>query len=119
GLQAFRFGVHRALKALQPDRESALRQHEKATVHRIILDHVWQHFRADPDRRLALVILGAELVMRGEVRRFGHDYMHPELERLYRARFEPMTVPELVSFIGGIWDDATANQGRWLAGLGL
>lgn len=116
-IQAFRFGVHRALKALQPDRESATRQIDKAMVHWLIIDYVWRHYRANPDRRLALVTAGAEFVMGGGSGPFGHDYMHPDLERLFQARFEPMTMQELLSFIGETWDTPLANQSRYLAQL--
>jgi len=114
-LQAFRFGVHRALKALQLDRARAARQVDKAMVHWRILDSVWRHYRVDPDRRLALAIAGAEFVMGGGMPDFRFDYMHPGLETLLSKRFEPMSGDELLAYVGPAWDDPGRNESRWSA----
>lgn len=116
-LQAFRFGVHRALKALQLDRARAARQIDKAMVHWNILDSVWRHFRVDPDRRLALAIAGAEFVMGGGMAEFRYDYMHPGLEALLRKRFERMSGEELLAYAGPAWNDPGRNAARWRARL--
>jgi hypothetical protein len=117
GLQAFRFGVHRALKALQLDRPRAARQLDRAAIHWSILDSVWSHYRINPDLRLALVIAGAEFVIGGNMTDFRFDYMHPELEALFSKRFEGMPGEELLAHIGPAWDDPARNQSRWQACL--
>ena len=119
GLQVFRFGVHRALKALQPDRTRADRQEDKAAVHWGVLNSVWRRYRADPDRRRALAIAGAEFAMSGGMVAFDHDYMHRGVEALFRERFEPMPVEALLEYLGADWDDTARNDLRWKARLGV
>jgi hypothetical protein len=118
GLQVFRFGIHRALKALQDDRTRAERQDDKAAVHWSILNAIWRRYRIDPDRRRALAIAGAEFAMRGGMTAFGHDYMHHGVEALFRERFEPMPAGALLEYIGADWDDPARNDSRWRAHLG-
>jgi hypothetical protein len=79
-IQAFHYGVHKALKVLQPGCEEFSRGY--ARFHWENLTEVVNHHRGNPDPRLALVMLGAELVFAGRLG-VGHlNYEDPELEAL-------------------------------------
>ncbi len=64
-MQAFHFGVHRALKVLQPDRRRSnrgqLRNHWRT------LERTRAAARSSGDRRRALAVLGAEMVFAGRL----------------------------------------------------
>ncbi len=64
--QAFFFGVHHALKALQQSRNSDFRPMQALKQWKT-LDKVWKHYLRTLDRRLALALYGAELVRRGDI----------------------------------------------------
>ncbi len=57
--QLFRYGVHKALKSLQPDRER--KDSAKAILHAVILDGIARNFRAG-DKKLAWALIGGMLV---------------------------------------------------------
>jgi hypothetical protein len=59
--QAWSFGVHRALKAVQPN--GGRFQAGQAAAQWAILEDTWREYRRTGDRRLAVVLLGAADVM--------------------------------------------------------
>lgn len=70
-IQAFRFGIHRALKAFQPGRDSF--EAWQSIFQWVVLNRVWNHFSRTWDRRLGLAILGADHVMEGTASRSHYD----------------------------------------------
>lgn len=82
-LEAFHFGIHRALKVFQPGRKSFRRSNAKLQWE--ILKKVWDHFIRSRDRRLGLVLLGASYVIQGKVKQPRYGYT---LGKLARSSFE-------------------------------
>ena len=116
-LQAFRFGVHRAMKAIQDDREPARKMVEKANIHWNILLRTWSNFLAKGDRRLGLAIAGAELVLRRGSRALGSNYMDQAVTDLYTQDYLQATSDALRGELGTTWNDAAGNTDRWRAAL--
>jgi len=114
-LQAFRFGVHRALKAIQSDRPVPQKMAEKARGHRLILTKTWANFLAKRDRRLGLAIAGAESVIGGGRLGEGDDYMGRAVEQLFIQRYSNATADSLLSELAPLWADGAANEARWQA----
>ncbi len=112
-LQAFRFGVHRAMKAIQDDRESAKKIIEKANMHWQVLQHTWSNFLARRDPRLGLAIAGAEFVLRTGSRAFGVNYMSNVVADFFTQRYLHATADALADELGAQWNDAAANEARW------
>ncbi len=79
--QAFHFGAHRAMKALQRNRtrknwiQSALQWH--------LLMQVWRRFLVQQTRELGLFMLGAYSVWRGEIDGKGNEYQNASLKKAY------------------------------------
>ena len=70
--QMFRYGVHKALKAIQPDRRD--KSMAKGLIHAAILAGIARHWRAAGEERLVLGLIGAMLVLRGTLREILGDY---------------------------------------------
>ena len=116
-LQAFRFGAHRAMKAIQDDREPAKKMLEKANIHWDILLRTWTNFLAKDDRRMGLAIAGAELVMRRGSRALGSNYMDQTVTEFFDKHYLDATAEALRSELGTIWNDAARNTDRWRSAL--
>jgi hypothetical protein len=93
--QAFHYGVHKALKILQPDREESSRPYR--VFHWDLLRAVEEHRRRVPDPRLDLVLLGAELAFTGRFAPHHLDYHDPELRRFLES-------------LGGLSDDRISRE---------
>lgn len=72
-LQAFHFGVHRAIKVFAP---------RHSTSHWQLLEKTWQNFLKTSDVRIGLAILGAELVYAGEFEKEDSNYTNPKINEL-------------------------------------
>jgi len=109
--QAFHFGVHRALKALQPGRwPMVLHQFEAQSRY---LRRTWDHFCKAKDLRLGWAILGATLVLRGEVAADAYDYTNPALMRGFE-RYASLTSQAVVALAEPMWGTEAKFQ-RFLA----
>lgn len=114
--QAFRFGVHRALKAVQPDRNSFHLKH--AQTQWCVLKSVWRHFRRTGDRRLGLAVVGADQVIQGKVDQYQYDNTkRDELLQIYTP-FSELTADELHSLLRIRWDLAAIRELRYKAKIG-
>ena len=113
-LQAFRFGVHRAMKMLQPDRPVMARDPKRFQLHCVILEATWERFREAGDARRALAIAGAEYVAREGSRLAGKAYTDPSIDALFAQRFAMMSSDDLVAYSASAWDDKGANRARLL-----
>ncbi|MFC2046004.1 hypothetical protein ACFLTC_00590 [Chloroflexota bacterium] len=80
--QAFRYGVHRALKAIQPGRPQLDQAY--STFQWSYLQKTRRNFRRTKDRRIGLAVLAAELAFAGKIRPGHYDYSHPFLETLFQ-----------------------------------
>lgn len=80
--QAFRFGVHRALKVVQRDRP--LLDLFRSRMQWTLLGNVWRRFTETRHRRLGLIMVGAEKVLSGDVTRAAYDDTGDAL----RSRFD-------------------------------
>lgn len=69
-LQAFHYGVHRGLKAIQKIH---------STSHWKMLEKVWENFLRTGDKRIGLAVLGAELVYVGRFARKDQNYNNPKM----------------------------------------
>ena len=116
-LQAFRFGVHRAMKAIQDDREPAKKMLEKANIHWDILQRTWSNFLVKGDRRMGLAIAGAELVMNRGSRALGSNYMDKTVAEFFEKHYLHATFEALADELGTLWNDAAGNTRRWQSAL--
>jgi hypothetical protein len=116
-LQAFRFGVHRAMKAIQDDREPAKKMLEKTVMHWDVLRRTWTNFLARGDRRMGLAIAGAELVLSRGSRAFGANYMDESVVAAFEKNYRDATATSLAAELGPVWNDETGNTRRWQAAV--
>lgn len=107
--QAFRFGVHRALKAFQPSRASFNLEH--AEIQWAILKGVWRHFVSSEDRRLGLAIMGAEQVIQGNAVQEHYDDIGRDLEEIY-SPFAELTSRDLYDFLAPVWENSVRREVR-------
>jgi len=112
-LQAFRFGVHRAMKAVQDDREPSKKMIDKANIHWNILMHTWANFLKKGDRRMGLAIAGAELILSRGSRALGANYMDRSIADLFDANYLHASAETLLGLLGKTWNDSAANTERW------
>ena len=112
-LQAFRFGVHRAMKAIQDDREPAKKMLEKTRIHWDILLRTWANFLVKRDRRMALAIAGAELVLMRGGRALGSNYMDKTVTEFFEQHYLQATAESLAAELGPVWNDTARNTERW------
>lgn len=104
--QAFHFGRHRALKALQSDRGPATFSYGLAIGQWRILRGTWEHFRRSGDPRLGLAMMGADAVL---CQRVGEAHVTDKRDDA-RALFEAcadLSADELSVRLAPRW-------GRWL-----
>lgn len=101
--QAFHFGVHRALKALQRERPLRHFSYGLSRVQWRILRGTWAHFRRSGDARLALAVMGAELVLSGRIaEREIADKR--EAQRELCEEFAVLSAEELARRLAPRWD---------------
>lgn len=77
--QAFHYGVHKAMKVIQPNRSDSERKYWHMYEHWNNLKLTEAHFQQNPDIRLALVLLGAELTYAGHFQPEQVNYKDPVL----------------------------------------
>jgi hypothetical protein len=122
-IQAFRFGIHRALKAFQPGRDSF--DAWQSLFQWVVLNRVWSHFTRTWDRRLGLAILGADQVMDGTAGRSHYDAGSDAVWSIYGPYAECIS-EEVYVDLARRWANPVSRHraymrlagGRVLAGLG-
>lgn len=100
--QAFHFGVHRALKAIQPFRLVFRENQYHAQTD--MLKKIWKNFMASNDMRQGHASLGAYLVFQGKIQRHWYDYTNPDLKRRYQRDYESLEGCELMDLMKDFWD---------------
>jgi len=114
--QAFRYGVHRALKAIQPDRRR--KDVRRAVLHWSVLKNIWRSYRAHGDARRLAALLGVEAVLSGLGDRlkllesYSGDYARALCTELTRS-----SVAEQESGLQRLWDYESVNDMRWTNAL--
>jgi len=84
-LQAFHYGVHRGLKSIAEIH---------STTHWAFLESTWVNFQKTGDARIALAVLGAELVYAGKLKKPDADYTNPNMKTVL-AKYESMSCSDL------------------------
>jgi hypothetical protein len=110
-LQAFRYGLHRAVKMLQHDRPPASREPKRLGVHLIALNATWEAYRHKGDRRRLLAVAGAEFGLRTPLAQLPGGYSGTAATRAFEARFTDADEKALVEYVER-WRDADANRRR-------
>jgi hypothetical protein len=81
--QAFHYGVHKALKMIQPGRWPKDASHVR--FHWRNIQETRDHFQRTGDRRLGFAVLGAELALREDFRPEHVNYNNPHLQRQFQT----------------------------------
>ncbi len=113
--QAFRFGVHRALKVIQPGRWRP-RYHQTRMQWRL-LKRCWDHFRVEHDRRLGLATLAADLTMNGQVKPEYYDRDQSLLHEVFQ-NYRGLSTRELVDRLESGWGNLWRREIDCLARVG-
>jgi hypothetical protein len=90
--QAFHYGVHKALKLIQPGRWPKNKAH--VWFHWQNIQETRDHFRRTGDRRLAFAALGAEFAIREDIRPKHVSYSNPHVRERFEA-FKDLSVDAL------------------------
>jgi hypothetical protein len=109
--QAFHFGVHRALKALQPGRFWI--RYRQSRIQWRLLSRVWERFEATRDHRIGLALQGAELVWRGGLPATANDFWDPAVRSAF-GRYEGLSAEDLHCRLRRTWAPGPRRDGRWL-----
>lgn len=107
-IQAFQFGVHRALKVVQPERWRMRYGQTRAQWR--LLQRCWRHFESERDRRLGLAILGASLVFNGRLEPRHYDEAEESLGKILK-RYEDISTKRLHENLNSHWG---LENRRWL-----
>jgi hypothetical protein len=111
--QAFRYGLHRMLKAVQPDRRD--KDLRRAVLHWSLLKNIWRAHQRHGDERRLCALLGAEAVLSDLCDRiqvldsYSGDYAQTLFEQLV-----PEPPGKALDQLRVLWDHETANDSRWL-----
>ena len=115
-LQAFRFGIHRCLKAIQPDRRA--KDIRRAVLHWSVLKNVWRAYRSRGDTRRLTALLGAEAVLSelGDRLKLLESYSGPYTEELFE-RLTRDPPEQQAAGLEQLWGYESVNDQRWLKAL--
>lgn len=112
-LQAFHFGAHRALKLVQRDLAANEKRVAAMQTQWAALKGVWSQYKALRDRRHALALVAAHLVITGQLDGEAHDYSNAKLLESF-DHYLHFTGAELVEMVANHWKDAE-NQDHYFA----
>jgi len=90
--QAFHYGVHKAMKMIQPGRWRKNSSHTR--FHWTNIQETREHFRVTGDRRLGYAVLGAEFGIRKNIRPKHISYSNPYLRNCFE-QFEDLETKQL------------------------
>ena len=106
--QAFRFGVHRALKVVQRDRSTLALF--RSRMQWTLLNDVRRRFAETEHRRLGLIVAGAEEVFAGRATRSEYDDAGDQLHERFCERYADLSANELTTALSS-WGDSPSQ--RW------
>jgi len=113
--QSFRFGVHRGLKAIQPDRQKL--KYRQSQFQWKTLCHCWSHFQNSDDNRLGLSLAGAEEVINGRAKGEHYDKQHKTLRAVF-GEYSELTHGELRQWLASKWDQRLKRTRRYINAVG-
>jgi hypothetical protein len=116
-LQAFFFGVHRAMKACQVHVDGSEKKPFAARMGWRTLGHVWRHYESSGDRRLGQAVFGADLVLRNRLPASAVNRADPDLLAAFR-NLENLDSSEVHSRLEARWRHWLPRQLRWLRAVG-
>jgi len=94
--QSFHYGVHKALKIIQPNRKKIKQEHR--IFHWNIFQKMNDHFLRKQDKRLGLAVLGAEVAFRGGILPKHIDYSNPYLKDIFK-NYESLSIHQIKNTI--------------------
>lgn len=100
--QAYHFGLHRAVKAMDGSHIAQMK----------ILEQVWNHFSEIRDRRLGFVILGAEHVISKKLKKNNINYTESNT-RVFFNTYKDMTSDELYTLLYKKWGNSHIRNVRY------
>lgn len=113
--QAFRFGVHRALKVIQPERWRM--RYMQTRGQWSLLERCWEHFQSMRDRRLGLAILGADLTIQGQLEPRHYDESGESLRKIFQ-QYEDISAEDLYSQLSTGWRSKRQRRRRYWQSVG-
>jgi hypothetical protein len=116
-LQAFHFGAHRALKAVQFDRGPAAFRAYDAWIQWHALGRVWRHYTISGDRRLGLAMLAADMVLRQQLPQTANEYRDEALGAAFDAA-EALDDAQLRTRVETQWSTSGRRLRAWMRALG-
>lgn len=105
--QAFRFGVHRALKVVQRNRPTL--DFFRSRMQWTLLRNVWRRFTETGHRRLGLILAGAEEVFSGNVTRAAYDDTGDALRRRFDRDYAGLGADALATTVPS-WGEGAFRQ---------
>lgn len=114
--QAFRFGVHRALKVVQRDRGRL--DLFRSRMQWNLLGHIWDRFQETEIRRLGLVVLGAETVLIENVERSSYASDSGRLFRRFQRDYADLPTDEIHARLAPRWTGRRRREFVYLRTLG-
>jgi hypothetical protein len=114
--QAFQFGVHRAMKACQRNIARPDAQPHSARVQWSYLNRVWRNLERHGDRRLALAVLGADLVFSGLTPDDAGDRRDPATRAAYES-VEAFETGAILNRLEPHWRSPARRFRRWMTAM--
>lgn len=107
--QAFHFGAHRALKLVQRNYGVAEKRVEAMDTQWKALNGVWRQFCKHGDRRHALALAAADLIINDELGGDAHNYRDPALMAAYE-KYAICTSEKLRRILLSNWGDEVSRE---------
>lgn len=114
--QAFRFGVHRGLKVLQPERWRL--RFGQTRMQWNLLNQCWEHFQKDRDRRLGLAVLAADMTIGGRIDPHRYDQHQECLDEVFQD-YSHLGPEEIYKQLGSDWSQKWKRQINYVGRVGL
>ena len=115
--QAFRFGVHRALKVVQRDRSNL--DFFRSRMQWTLLRNIWRRFTETGLRRLGLIIAGAEEVFARNVTRKAYDETSDVLRSRFKRDYADCSADVLAETFSSRWKGPYSFWKAYLETVGL
>ncbi|MDA8174587.1 MAG: hypothetical protein M0018_08355 [Nitrospiraceae bacterium] len=115
--QAYHFGVHRSLKAIQPGRYSSFDPFDSVIEWRI-LKNTWTHFIQTRDRRLGLALLGATQVIQNRIKQYQYNYSNSELLSFFNKECAGLDYGDLYKILAPVWRNEVRREAAHLLRVG-
>lgn len=114
--QSFRFGVHRGLKVLQPERWRL--RYRQTRMQWTLLKQCWNHFLRSEDRRLGLAVLGAHLTINGEIEPERYDRNQSLLDEIFQT-YSQLGTADLLERLKPEWGPEWGREAHYLTRVGV